>query len=62
MYLLDKGISKVSMKKRNPQMLLSQIGQPLFALSSPALEKPSWDLNFFHIFKIPSSIIYEKQC
>ena len=46
-----------------------KIGQPIqpiwwqsFALSWSALKKPSWGLNFLHIFEIPSSSRHEKRC
>ena len=46
-----------------------KIGQPIqpiwqqfFALPWSALKKPSWELNFLHIFAVPLSSRYEKCC
>ena len=46
-----------------------KIGQPIqpmwqqfFALPWSALKKPSWELNFLHIFAVPLSSRHQKRC
>ena len=41
---------------------IQPIWQQFIALSWSALKKPSWDLNFLHIFAVPSSSRHEKCC
>ena len=69
--LLDEVIAKYA---RNWNVLEAfwatcKIGQPIqpiwqqfFALPWSALKKPSWELNFLHIFAVPLSSRHEKCC